>query len=97
MARQHARNHSDPVGDVHDDIAAQFRGTGEFIPDVGDDGILAQVRRVGTDMRHGHHVGGVAHGLAERAVIRMVILGTMREHEIRLKAADLANDLGAKF
>ena len=52
-----------------------------------------QVRRIGADGRHGHHVGGVLHQDRRIAMIGMIIVGPMRQEKIRLETADQADEL----
>jgi hypothetical protein len=64
----------------------------KLVRQIGDHGIGAQGRRLGGQRRHHHHVSRVLHELAGVAMIGMVIVGPVREHEVGLIKADEADD-----
>ena len=73
------------------------KGFGRWKPilEVHEHGILAECGRIGRDVRNDHHVSRVLDENTRVPVIRMIVVRSRRQHEVRLPEPDLPNDFFA--
>ena len=57
------------------------------------DGVLVQRRSIGYKVRDNDHISRILHQNARVAMVRMVVVGSGRNHEVRFPRAYLANHL----
>ncbi len=57
--------------------------------------VFFQWRSVGTEERNGHHVGGILDQDSHVPMIRMIVPGAMRHHDVGIPFADQAHDQSA--
>ena len=81
--------------DVDLRVGAERRRLREEVGEARDHRIVRQRLRVGHHVRHSHHVARVAHQQADRAMIRVIVVNAMGQHEIGRKRADLTDHLMA--
>ena len=79
-------------GDFDDEIGLHGAGFCEEVDHVGNDRVDAQRGHIVAHGGNGDEVGGVLHGLADGAVVGVVVVESVREDEVGLEGADLADD-----
>ena len=78
VAIQHGDNLVEHLIHGHDNARLERIRLLEFINQIGNDRVALQVRQVGHEGRHCHHVGRALHQLAAIAVVGVVIVRPVR-------------------
>src|SRR3569623_2435592 len=97
MTCQHVDDLLDVPTDINDNIPRQRRGLGEAVGHVGHHRVPPQDWGVAYYGRHRYQVGGVLHHLPHGAVVGVVVVRTMSQHEIGPEIADRSTDLPTQF
>src|SRR5579862_4323376 len=82
---------NDPV-DRHGDVRRERIGPAELVLGVQKHRILLEVGSIGAEERHGDHVGRVHDEDADVAVVGMIVVGPVADHDIGFPLADETAD-----
>src|SRR5215471_9264424 len=85
------------IADIDGDVGCEWNWPLEMIFEIEKDGVQAKRRDVGANVGDHDEIGGILHELCCIAMVRVIVVGTMREDHVGFPTPDLPDDLPARL